>query len=170
MPEVVLRPFVAADLPRFAAERQVPGSFEFYGYRGSQALERRFAETGLISDDHGNLVVDVPEAGAVGDVGWFALHHGPPPNARALNIGIQLFAQHRGRGYGTEAQRLMAEYLFANTLLERLEASTDVENVAEQRALEKAGFTREGVLRHAQWRDGAWRDLMLFSRLRGDPA
>ena len=41
-------------------------------------------------------------------------------------------------------------------------------NVAEQRALDKAGFTREGVLRHAQWRAGAFHDVVLFSRLRGD--
>lgn len=62
----------------------------------------------------------------------------------------------------------MAEYLFANTLIERLEASTDVDNVAEQRALEKADFQREGVLRHAQFRDGQWRDLVIYSRLRDD--
>ena len=44
----------------------------------------------------------------------------------------------------------------------------DVENVAEQRALERAGFTREGVLRGAQHRRGRWRDLVLYARLRDD--
>src|SRR6266567_2788049 len=34
----------------------------------------------------------------------------------------------------------------------RIEAATEVGNVAEQRALEKAGFTREGVLRGSGWR------------------
>jgi RimJ/RimL family protein N-acetyltransferase len=48
--------------------------------------------------------------------------------------------------------------------VERLEASTDVDNAAEQRALEGAGFTREGVLRSAQFRDGAFHDLVLYSR------
>ena len=43
-----------------------------------------------------------------------------------------------------------------------------MENLAEQRALERAGFTREGGLRHAQFRDGEFRDLVLYSRLRGD--
>ena len=52
--------------------------------------------------------------------------------------------------------------------MERLEASTDVDNAAEQRALDKAGFTREGVLRSAQFRDGTFHDLVLYSRLRGD--
>lgn len=63
----------------------------------------------------------------------------------------------RGRGYGTQAHRLLARYLFAHTPVHRVEASTEVGNVAEQRTLEKAGFTREGVTRGVGWRDGAWR-------------
>jgi RimJ/RimL family protein N-acetyltransferase len=43
-----------------------------------------------------------------------------------------------------------------------------VDNQAEQRALEQAGFTREGVLRHAQFRDGGFHDMVLYSRLRDD--
>jgi RimJ/RimL family protein N-acetyltransferase len=73
-------------------------------------------------------------------------------------------------GGGTAAQAALATYLFGTTLIERLEAGTDVENLGEQRALEKAGFHREGIARHAQFRDGAWHDLVLYSRLRDDPA
>jgi RimJ/RimL family protein N-acetyltransferase len=54
------------------------------------------------------------------------------------------------------------------TRVERLEASTDMGNTAEQRALERAGFTREGTLRYAQFRDGEFHDLVLYSRLRDD--
>ena len=48
-------------------------------------------------------------------------------------------------------------------------ASTHEEAAAEQRALEKAGFTLEGVIRAAEFRAGQWRDGYLFSRLRTDP-
>ena len=75
---------------------------------------------------------------------------------------------HRRRGYGAEAQALLARYLFDTYTVERVEASTDVENVPEQRALERAGFTREGVLRRAQWRAGDWHDVVLYSKLRGE--
>ena len=75
----------------------------------------------------------------------------------------------RGRGIGTAAQRLLAEHLFATTSVHRVEAGTDVTNVAEQRALEKAGFTREGVLRGAQYRaDGSHHDLVSYAVLRTD--
>lgn len=168
MPEVRIRPYHEEDAAALDVLPQEPGAFEFYGYRATNAFRARYARDGMISEDHGNLAVVVDGVGLVGDVGWFAVHHGPGSVARALNIGIFLVPDHRGKGYGTIAQRLIADHLFAYTLIERLEASTDVENIAEQRALEKAGFHREGVLRHSQYRDGAWRDTVLFSRLRGD--
>jgi RimJ/RimL family protein N-acetyltransferase len=51
----------------------------------------------------------------------------------------------------------------------RIWAGTEADNIAEQRALEKAGFTREGVIRGAGWRDGTWRDGVIYSLLRTDP-
>lgn len=142
--------------------------FEFFGFTATNSLERRYAADGMIGDQLGSLIVE-DEAGVVaGSVSWIAVQHGPSSTARALNIGIALLPEHRGRGLGTAAQNALAEYLFATTLNQRLEASTDVENIAEQRALEKAGFQREGVLRHAQFRDGSWHDLVMFSRLRSD--
>ncbi|MGH3733570.1 MAG: GNAT family N-acetyltransferase [Acidimicrobiales bacterium] len=48
---------------------------------------------------------------------------------------------------GTEAQRHLVDYLFRTTTAHRLEAATEMDNLAEQRALEKVGFRREGVMR-----------------------
>ena len=167
MPSVLLRPYRADDADLRAGLAAEPGDLDFFGFASSAGFAARLAADGLLSEDHGNLVVEA-DGVAVGDVGWFAVHHGPHPHGRALNIGIGLLREHRGRGHGTEAQRLIAEHLFSTTRIERLEASTDVLNVAEQRALAKAGFRQEGVLRHAQWRAGAFHDVVLFSRLRGD--
>jgi len=144
--------------------------FGFFGYRAVNGLERRFAVDGLITDDAGGLAVQTPDGTLLGSVDWFAVRHGPSSTARALNIGIFLLPEHRGRGYGAAAQAVFADYLFATTLVERLEAGTDVGNIAEQRALERAGFHREGIARHAQFRAGAWHDLVTYSRLRADPA
>ncbi|MFD9092636.1 GNAT family N-acetyltransferase [Streptomyces collinus] len=64
----------------------------------------------------------------------------------------------RGKGYGKHAQRRLVEYLFAHTKVNRVEAGTEVTNIAEQRALERAGFTREGVLRGACTGEGRSRE------------
>jgi RimJ/RimL family protein N-acetyltransferase len=116
----------------------------------------------------GELVVTDGDDRALGGVGWHQVVHGPNAGSIALDIGITLRPEARGRGHGSRAQRMLAEYLFATFPVHRLQASTDVTNTAEQRALERAGFTFEGVLRGAQWRAGAWHDLMVYARLRTD--
>ncbi|HET6815462.1 MAG TPA: GNAT family protein [Actinomycetota bacterium] len=146
-----LRPVRRADLDileRWWSDPQAQGHHNWFGFAPDGQLRRRFEHDGLLS--------------------YFAVHHGPNPGSRAFNVGIALLPEHRGRGHGAEAQRQLAVYLFVHTTTERLEASTDVDNLAEQRALERAGFTREGVLRHAQFRGGGFHDLVLYSRLRGD--
>ncbi len=166
---VQLRPLRADDLAALGVRSQEDDPFGFFGYRAVNGLERRFAVDGLISDDAGGLAVQTPDGTLLGSMDWFAVRHGPASTARALNIGIFLLPEHRGRGYGSAAHVIFADYLFATTLVERLEAGTDVDNIAEQRALERAGFHREGIARHAQFRAGAWHDLVTYSRLRADP-
>ena len=102
----------------------------------------------------------------VGDVGWRRVTTGP--NSATWNIGIGLMAKERGKGYGTRAQRLLVDYLFSYTQFHRIEAGTETTNIAEQRSLEKVGFTREGVVRGACFRAGKWRDMVLYSILRTD--
>ncbi|MEU1465113.1 GNAT family protein [Streptomyces sp. NPDC005727] len=93
---------------------------------------------------------------------------GGPATSTCWTLAIGLVPAVRGRGIGTRAQRLLAAYLFDHTRAERLQAWTDCANLAEQRALEKAGFVREGVLRSAQWRGGRWHDQVIFSMLRAE--
>lgn len=168
---VTLRTFTEAELGYFDS---LPGAatdpYNFFGFpRGSEAFRARWSEYGLISEAGGTLAVDLDGA-VIGDVAWRAVSYGPPPMSNAFNIGIRMLPAHQGQGHGTSAQAALAQYLFATYPVNRIEASTDVTNRAEQRALEKAGFTQEGVLRGAQWRDGEWNDLVLYSRLRADAA
>jgi RimJ/RimL family protein N-acetyltransferase len=104
------------------------------------------------------------QATAVGDLSAHAVWYGPTPGSRAMNIGISLVEESRGRGIGSIAQRLLAEELHRQGVV-RVEASTDVENLAEQRALQRAGFTCEGVLRKAQQRADGLHDLQVWSHL-----
>jgi RimJ/RimL family protein N-acetyltransferase len=124
----------------------------------------------LRNERNGQLIVErVADGQPIGTVAWHEVHYGPPPTSRAWNIGISLIPEARGQGLGGIAQRLLAEYLFDTTDANRVEASTDVENMAEQRALEKVGFVREGIQRGAQFRAGSHHDLVTYSRLRDEP-
>ena len=112
------------------------------------------------------MVVRIAGNAAIGTVSWRNVRYGPTPESVAWNIGISLIPEMRGLGFGTLAQRLLADHLFATTSVNRIEAGTDVENLAEQRSLAKAGFIREGVLRGAQYRAGTWHDLVIYSVVR----
>lgn len=106
-------------------------------------------------------------ATVVGSLSAQPVYYGPTAGSRAANIGISVLEEHRNRGIGAEAQRLLAEELHARGVV-RVEASTDVRNVPEQRALARAGFVREGVLRRAQARRDGVHDLEVWSHLAGD--
>jgi RimJ/RimL family protein N-acetyltransferase len=58
----------------------------------------------------------------------------------------------RGKGYGTEVQKLASDHLLLQPETRTVFAYTLVANIAEQRALEKAGFVLEGFLPHSHYR------------------
>ena len=146
------------------------GEFNDFGMPRAPSLEVNLADgKRMVTPERGQLLIERIDDGAViGDVGWHTVSYGPNEESRALNIGASLSPEFRGQGFGTEAQHLLAEVLFDLFDFERIEASTDIDNVAEQRSLEKAGFTREGVLRKAQFRAGGRHDLVSYSILRDD--
>ena len=83
-------------------------------------------------------------------------------------FGYLLAAQARGRGLGTRALRLFAEWAFDEHSLERLEVLVHPDNAASLAMAERAGFQREGVLRsHAVIR-GQRVDMVMLALLRSD--
>jgi RimJ/RimL family protein N-acetyltransferase len=165
---VTLRPTVEGDLSWLAGLRNDPvaaGPHEWHGWSDPESERRRWAESGLLGDGGGTLIV-MHGTDRIGVVSWRTVRTGPI--ACNWAIGIGLVPEFRGRGYGSEAQRLLVRYLFAHTQFNRVEATTEITNVGEQRALEKAGFTREGVLRGTTFRQGRWHDQVIYSVLRNE--
>ena len=100
----------------------------------------------------------------VGDLSAHTVWYGPTPGSRALNIGVSLVEEFRGKGIGSIAQRLLAEELHSQGIV-RVEAQTDVTNHAEKKSLENAGFKFEGVLRRAQERADGLHDIESWSHI-----
>jgi ribosomal-protein-alanine N-acetyltransferase len=174
MPEepVRLRPIEEADLDllsRFDTDPSSRGPYQPSSFRSPHAYRRRWEEDGWLGVDSGELAVALPDGTLAGIVAWRSVPTGGP-EIGCLGIGILLFPEHRGQGHGTAAQRLLVEYLFATTLANRLQAITSVENIAEQRALERVGFRREGIMRGLAFDRGRWHDGVLYARLRDDLA
>lgn len=166
--EVTLRPVSEDDIPfliRLTNDPEELGEFEWYGWQNSAWYRKQFEENGYLHEKGGLLIV---WAGAdrVGVVSWRKVISSPVAFHWAL--GVAMAAHSRGKGYGTATQRSVVRYLFAHTMVNRIEAETEIGNIAEQRALEKAGFTREGVKRGVCFRNGRWHDRVEYSVLRAE--
>ena len=166
---VRLRPFGESDLElmyQVATNPTFAGPLNWGGFRHApDGLRRRWEADGFLTKDPHHLVVEEMGVDAVGFVMWRDPHLW---GAGIWEIGVVLAPECRGRGLGTEAQALLVTYLFDTTPAHRICAFTELDNSAEQRALEKVGFLREGVLRQAGFRGGALRDGVVYGLLRED--
>lgn len=146
--DVTLRPWDGVEpMP------QTPSEFEDWGDRDPAAQPVGLERWMVIADGE-----------VVGMVSAHPNWYGPTRGSMAMNIGIGLVPESRGRGIGSRAQQALAELLHERGI-HRVEASTDVRNNAEQRALAKAGFTLEGVALGAQVRADGRHDLQVWSHL-----
>jgi RimJ/RimL family protein N-acetyltransferase len=114
------------------------------GVRDRAAAEATLRSRGLdYYDEHPGLGMWATVERASGRlVGFHVLNHihGEPD----IQVGYALFQDVWGRGYATEMAVRVLEYGFAELGLDKIAAITNLENVASQRVLLKAGLTRHG--------------------------
>jgi len=88
-------------------------------------------------------------------------------NARG-EVGYWLARAARGHGHATRAVRLVCGWGFAALRLERIDLMAATGNPASQRVAERAGFTREAVLRSYMRGTFERQDMVMFGLLRGE--
>jgi ribosomal-protein-alanine N-acetyltransferase len=125
------------------------------GWIAAQAAKR---EAGEIMDF---LIVD-PSAGALGVTGLTEI----AARDRRATVGSWLGRSYWGSGANFEAKAMIAALAFQRLGVERLTAWANTRNGRSQRALERVGFRREGVL-HAWHRHGdEMHDVVVFALVR----
>jgi ribosomal-protein-alanine N-acetyltransferase len=85
---------------------------------------------------------------------------------RRCVVGTWLGREHWGTGVNLQAKALVAHLAFGALGVERMGAYADVRNGRSQAALERVGFTREGVLRSFHRHEGEARNVVSFGLLR----
>jgi ribosomal-protein-alanine N-acetyltransferase len=108
-----------------------------------------------------NFAIDV-SGEAAGGLGFVP---GRDVERYSAEVGYWLGEAFWRRGIGTEALELFAQYAFDDLRLLRLFALPLADNLASIRVLEKAGFTREGMLRASCVKYGEPRDQLLFAKI-----
>ncbi len=99
-------------------------------------------------------------------IGGATLHHLDAERA-IVEIGYWVLPHARRRRFGTRIARVLAEHSFGLGI-ERVAAYVNVGNIASERVLQRAGFSREGVVRSMPVPSGERVEKTLFSLLPGE--
>ncbi|WP_240687174.1 GNAT family N-acetyltransferase [Amycolatopsis suaedae] len=102
-----------------------------------------------------------------GYVGEVVLQDLDVPN-QSMSFRIALSSRQLGRGYGTEATRLVLDFGFDVVGLHRIALEVFAFNPRAAHVYRKCGFRQEGVRRHALYWDGEWVDAIDMSVLATD--
>ena len=158
---VNLRIVEREDLPLLAEWYNNPEVFGQYNplvQWTKKEIEKSYDERKL---EQTEFFIEKKDGSKIGYIWHFSI-----PLPTLLEIGYFLLPSERGKGYCSEAVKIVVDYLFLSKDIVRIQAHTDVANVASQKVLEKTGFKKEGTVRKAFFMRGEWRDLFAYSILR----
>jgi RimJ/RimL family protein N-acetyltransferase len=160
-----VRHLLTADLNTFIAlVNDLPSRGDYFSahFKSPEAMRKEFVQNGFVTDDSELFVIEDSLHHVVGVITHFKSR---TPVSR--EIGYRLFDQSlAGRGYVSEACRLLIDHLFNVQPYHRLELLTAPENIASVRVAQKCGFRPEGTLRQSFFLNGRYCDVALYALLR----
>ncbi len=167
---VFLRPVEPSDVPlyhRWRTDAEVAALAGLPAPSSLAQMERRLAEAAENrgKDAYSFLICLLEDERPIGDVSLFELdlHNG------SAELGIFIGEKGEwGKGYGTDAVNAIVDFGFGSLRLERIWLNVWTENARAMRAYEKAGFIREGTLRHDRYEGGRFTDGHVMSLLRDE--
>jgi RimJ/RimL family protein N-acetyltransferase len=170
--KVVLRPVKRSDIDHFLRWFNDPEVMRFHGayLPMTKMAEEKWIEDLATSIPAGKEVVFVIEAlddnnKAIGNIGL----HRISPKDRCAEFGISIGEKsHWGKGYGTEATRLIIDYGFNQLNLHRISSGAFAFNERSIRMQKAVGFQEEGRQREIMFNNGEFHDLVLFGLLRDE--
>jgi ribosomal-protein-serine acetyltransferase len=110
------------------------------------------------------FVIRTASGDHIGSGGINSLHDAHP----LANLGYWVRTSQTRKGYATRATRLLAEFALRDLGLQRVEIVAAAGNLPSQRVAEKAGATREGILRNRLVIHGIPHDAVMYSFVPGD--
>ncbi|HZE98613.1 MAG TPA: GNAT family protein [Planctomycetota bacterium] len=165
---VILRPLEVEEVPLFQAWLNDPGNLQYLQRVRplNAAEERRWLETLHERTEEHSFGVALREGERL--IGTCGLRGSGLPN-RSADLGILIGEPAaQGKGYGSEAIRLLLGYGFETLGLHRVELHVYANNARGIRCYEGCGFRREGVRRESRWWGGRWWDTYEYAILENE--
>ena len=155
----------AASLARHGNNRRVWANLrDRFPHPFTEAEGTAYITRTLASDDPTSFAIDVDGVA----VGGISLRPGGDIERVGAEIGYWIGEELWNRGIATAAIQLVTEHGFVDRGLRRIFAVPFTTNLGSCRALEKAGYQREGVLRQSAIKDGQILDQYMYARVRDD--
>ncbi len=170
---VLIRPYRAADIDAmYEAVREsvaevspwLPWCHADYTIEESTAFVMAREEAWKNDEAYGFGVFDAATGSYLGGVGLNFINR----IHQCANLGYWVRSSQTGRGVASASTRLAARFALEQLGLQRIEILAAVSNHASQRVAEKAGATREGVLRKRLLVNGQPQDAVLYSLIAED--
>ncbi|MBO9597782.1 MAG: GNAT family N-acetyltransferase [Cohnella sp.] len=163
--KVYLRPIELADTDWYFASLYDKNTRKFTGTQKHYSREQIARYIEGKSQDSSSVLLLIATCKDDRLVGDIAIQNIDTMNRNAnIRIAINNDA-YQGKGYGTEALRLMLDYGFGILNLHRIELNVFSYNERAMHVYEKLGFKREGVQREALFYDHQYYDSILMSIL-----
>lgn len=96
----------------------------------------------------------------VGRVNLFPIEH--ERFNRAFELGYRIGEKHQGKGYASEAIKIVCQQAFSSLGLDCIQALTSQKNLASQKVLAKNGFEFIKIIQNDVEVNGIWEDSVVF--------
>jgi RimJ/RimL family protein N-acetyltransferase len=164
---LTLRPYVTDDLDALYDIQSRPEVTRYLMYdvrdrdEVREILEQRIQADGP-ERDAVDLAVVLPDTGAlIGDIVLFLRSK----EHRQGEIGYLFHPDYGGRGYATEAARMLLRLGFDDYGMHRIIGRIDARNTASARVLERLGMRREAHFVQNEIVKGEWSDEVVYAML-----
>ena len=144
--------------------RWMPWCHEDYSFDDSVSFIEKTVENWDDKTQFGFAIFDAETNEFLGGIGL----NQPNDSHKFYNLGYWVRVSKHNKGTASAATRILAKTAFEDLPLNRVEILSAAENIASQKAAEKAGATREGTLRKRLIIGGRTHDAVMFSFVRED--
>jgi [ribosomal protein S5]-alanine N-acetyltransferase len=143
----------------FFEQYSMERSDSFYTLEEQQNRIKSLVEGSETDQDYYFGVFKNEDNQLIGTINLFSVMRG---SIQSAFLGYFLDEKHNGRGFTTEAVKLIVDFAFSELKLHRVEAGVMPHNLGSIRVLEKAGFEKEGLARKNVKINGKWEDHVLL--------
>lgn len=171
---IFIRPFIQEDaaallqvqienrhfFEKFSMERRG----DFYTIESQQERIKQYEEDRK-NDQAYNFGIFLLDGTLIGTINLFQVIR---YSLQSAFIGYFLDKKHNGKGYTTEAVKILVNYAFNELKLHRIEAGVMPHNIGSIRVLEKAGFHKEGIAVKNVKINGKWEDHQVLAIINPD--